>query len=153
MVYLKAKKQSYVLDEKQKPTEPAKLTEWMECDEQVQYAITSSLEMEQMAYIATCNTAAETWGKLRSIYEQSNGASKMMLLCKFYTYEMAENDTMAKHISNIEMMAKQLKDVGISMPKEAILSKLLLSLPSKYRHFLTAWDSVPEEDQTMEKSY
>lgn len=30
-----------------------------------------------------------------------------------------------------------------------IMINILLSLPDKYKHFVSAWESVPREDQTL----
>ena len=52
------------------------------------------------------------------------------------------------HVSKIETMAQNLEDIGQKMSDEQIISKLITSLPSEYRHVLTAWKSMPQEQNT-----
>ncbi|KAF2893779.1 hypothetical protein ILUMI_12394 [Ignelater luminosus] len=63
---------------------------------------------------------------------------------------MSENAKIAEHISAIELLVKQLKDVDENISNSAICSKVINSLLSKYNAFRTAWDSVSSEYQTFE---
>ncbi|KAF2894179.1 hypothetical protein ILUMI_11994, partial [Ignelater luminosus] len=73
---------------------------------------------------------------------QKTEISKELLWQKFYEYRMSENAKIAEHISAIELLVKQLKDVDENISNSAICSKVINSLPSKHNAFLTAWDSV-----------
>ena len=46
------------------------------------------------------------------------------------------------------MMAQNLEDIGQPMSENQIISKLITSLPSEYRHVLTAWKSMPADKKT-----
>jgi hypothetical protein len=54
------------------------------------------------------------------------------------------------HISAVETLACQLTDLGEMVSDQAIICKILCSLPSSYRHLLSAWDSVPRCEQSIE---
>lgn len=46
---------------------------------------------------------------------------------------MNANDTIAQHIAKIENLAKGIKDVGEPISDTAVMTKILSSLPPKYR--------------------
>jgi hypothetical protein len=46
------------------------------------------------------------------------------------------------------MMAQNLEDIGQLMSENQIISKMITSLPSEYRHVLTAWKSMPADQKT-----
>lgn len=54
------------------------------------------------------------------------------------------------HIANIESMARQLKDLGENVSDITIMAKILDSLPSKFNAFVTAWDNVDANNQTLQ---
>ncbi|KAG7188016.1 hypothetical protein KM043_015762 [Ampulex compressa] len=46
-------------------------------------------------------------------------------------------------------MAIQLQDLEQKQDEVAIITKVLTSLPAKYRHVVSAWDSLAIQEQTM----
>ena len=71
-----------------------------------------------------------------------------MLIQQFVDYKFNKGDNIATHVAKIEMMAHNLEDIGQKMSEEQIISKLITSLPSEYRHVLTAWKSMLAEQKT-----
>lgn len=63
---------------------------------------------------------------------------------------MRENGSIAEHISAVEMLVRQLRDVKENISSSAICSKVINSLPSKFNAFRTAWDSVASDQQTLD---
>ena len=61
---------------------------------------------------------------------------------------MADDEKMAVHVSTVEEMAKKLEDLGEPLSEKQIITKLISSLPEKYRYFESAWDSVAKDGQT-----
>ncbi|CAL1672269.1 unnamed protein product [Lasius platythorax] len=57
--------------------------------------------------------------------------------------------SMADHVAKIEELAKQLSDLGQKQDETVIITKVLTSLPAKYRHVISAWDLLPTNEQTM----
>ena len=47
-------------------------------------------------------------------------------------------------------MASQLRDMGVLMDETAVMTKILITLPPSYRHFMSVWDNVPDELKTVE---
>jgi len=77
--------------------------------------------------------------------------SSKMLLMSFYGYKMVSRDKIALHVTKVENMARQLRDVGEILSDVTIMAKILGSLPEKYNALITAWDNVENENQTLDK--
>ena len=98
--------------------------------------------------IINCKTSAVMWERLVCIHEQVSAESMFMLIQQFVVYKFDKGDNIATHVDKIEMMAQNLEDIGQKMSEEQIISKLITSLPNEYRHVLTAWKSMPAEQNT-----
>lgn len=124
-------------------------TEWSKNDGMAMFIITSSMDFKQITLIENCETAQEIMLKLESIYEQKSELCKMLIHEKFYQYKMSPSDSVAQHISKVETLAKQLKENGESISEMAIITKILGTLPPKYRSLRQAWMSMDPEQQTI----
>ncbi|CAH2101211.1 unnamed protein product [Euphydryas editha] len=69
---------------------------------------------------------------------------------KFYQYKMSPTDNIAQHISKVDNLAKQLKENGEKISDTAIMTKILSTLPSKYRSLRQAWLSLDPHSQTIQ---
>ena len=54
------------------------------------------------------------------------------------------------HITAVESMASQLQDLEAPVPEEAVMMKIITTLPDDYRFLETAWDSTPDENKNLE---
>ncbi|GLV33437.1 hypothetical protein CBL_20176, partial [Carabus blaptoides fortunei] len=69
--------------------------------------------------------------------------------------ELAEKDVKAQAIlvSRMEDTMEEIKSKIQAQEDELsdrmIITKILMSLPAEYRHFVSAWESVPENKQTI----
>lgn len=102
-----------------------------------------------MECLITCVTAREMWDKLLSIHEQKSACNLLHLNQKFHSYRMSIDDSISQHITKVENMARQLKDLNENISDNAIMAKILGSLPTKYNAVITAWNSVAIADQTL----
>lgn len=53
------------------------------------------------------------------------------------------------NISKLEKIANQLKGAGESVSTQMLMTKILVSLPNNYKHFISARESVAEKEKTM----
>lgn len=128
-------------------------TEWKAWDSgnsKAQVILLSTISQDQIQYLINCQNAAEMWTRLLSIHEQKTEISRELLWQRFYDYKMRENGSIAEHISAVEMLVRQLRDVKENISSSAICSKVINSLPSKFNAFRTAWDSVASDQQTLD---
>lgn len=130
-------------------TNEGTINEWQKLDKKARLVIGHALEANIVRQVMNLRTAHEMWSRLESLYELGNPASKHLLLQRFYDYRMAEGASVAQHVAAVEEMARQLADMGHPKDQTEIVTKVLHSLPPSYRHLITAWDSVPEAEQTL----
>ncbi|CAG4933546.1 unnamed protein product [Colias eurytheme] len=131
------------------PKPATNATQWNKDDGMAMYIITSAMDFKQVALIENCESALEVLTKLESIYEQKSEMTKMMLHERFYQYKMSTGDSIAQHIAKVESMAKQLKENGEDISETAIITKVLSTLPPKYRSLRQAWMSLDPKQQTI----
>lgn len=123
--------------------------EWDKLDKKARCLIGLSLESAQVRQVMNLRTSAEMWNRLESLYELKNATSKHLLLQKFFEYKMDNDSSVAQHVAKIEEMARQLEELGHKQEEVTLITKVLHSLPSSFRNLISAWDSVPEGEQTM----
>ena len=124
--------------------------QWVKDNAKAMCIVSSSIEDSQLDCMLNCTTAKQMWDKLVRIHEQKSVSNKMLLLQKFHGHRMESNESVVQHVSRVQNMASQLKDLGEAISDTAIMAKVLGSLPVKYNALQTAWDSVPEESQTLD---
>lgn len=73
----------------------------------------------------------------------------MMLLERFHQVKMISNESVAQYIARVENLARQIKEAGETISDVAIVTKILGTLPAKYRNFRQAWLSMEEARQTL----
>ncbi|UYV84036.1 hypothetical protein LAZ67_X000937 [Cordylochernes scorpioides] len=128
----------------------AKFSEWKTKDAKSKMLITTALEFKYLQQLVNCQTSAEMWKKLSTIYELKSETNKYLLQQRFFEYKMNPNDNIASHISKVETQAQQMKDLGEPISDVALITKIICSLPDKYKNLITAWDSVSSEEKTLE---
>lgn len=125
-----------------------KANEWEVLDAKAQIHIVSRVTENVMQHLLTCCTAAEMWSKLSCIYELKSSTSVHLLQERFMRYKYEEGG-MANLFSKVEHFANQLKQLGEPVSDQMIITKVIMTLPPQYRHFVSAWESVSQESQTL----
>ncbi len=69
--------------------------------------------------------------------------------CLFKICFCLEHSVMS-HISAIELLASQLKDLNEPVTEAQVMTKILVTLPPSYRHFLSVWDNVPPKSRNIQ---
>jgi transposase InsO family protein len=54
------------------------------------------------------------------------------------------------HISAIELLAAQLKDLNEPVTEAQVMTKILVTLPPSFRHFLSVWDNVSVKNRNIQ---
>ena len=94
-------------------------------------------------------TSAEMWARLDALYAMKSETSVHLLLQRFFEYQMDPSGDVGQHVANVEELCRQLDEAGSKQDEVTLVTKVLCSLPSSYRHVQAAWDSVPKNEQTM----
>lgn len=122
---------------------------WKKNDSVAQRIIATSIEEQPLLHIINCETSKAMWNKLTSVYEQKSEANVHMLLQQWYSVTKNSSDDIATHVSQLEDLAHRLQLLGEKIPESMIITKVLMTLPSSYKHFVSAWDSVQTQDRTL----
>lgn len=91
------------------------------------------------------------WSKLKLIHEQDSSESIHALHQRFYKCGLSEGESIASFVSNIEVIVNQLAGRGdTTFTEQAIIAKIMSSLPVGYDNVLSAWDTTPEASKTLD---
>lgn len=126
------------------------LKTWCKKDNKVQRYLSTTICDQAVVHIMNCDTGYEMWKKLHSVYEQKSETSVHLIQQKLFAYQMNEGDSMASHISKLEDLAQQLKDLGAPIEQSTLVTKILMTLPSNYSHFHVAWESTASIERTLD---
>lgn len=130
-------------------TQTDELAAWNKKDAQAMFVLTSAMIFDQITLVESCENAKDMMTTLESIFELKSEANKMILHEHFHQYKMAIGDSIAQHVSKIQNLAKQINDAGDNVSDMAIMTKILSTLPIKYRNVRQAWLSLDPSKQTI----
>jgi len=66
-----------------------------------------------------------------------------------YLFNDYPGHTAMEHITAIETLAEQLKNMGEPPTKLSICTKIIYTLPEHLRGFITFWESLNDDEQTI----
>jgi hypothetical protein len=88
--------------------------------------------------------------KLCAIYDGTEEREKCNILNEFFNLKFTSNSqTMSEFISVVENMSFRLKRLGQDLDEQIVISKILSAIPEKYKYFISAWESTPEENRSL----
>ena len=90
------------------------------------------------------------WQRLTIQHAQSAAENKHLLMRKFFEYKYQPEHDVMTHISTIEQLASQLNDLKEPISESQLITKILITLPSSFRYFLSVWDNVPSDQKTIQ---
>lgn len=108
------------------------------------------MEEGPLVHLLLCKTSYEMWEKLLSVYEKKSKVSVHLLQQRFFTLEN-KGESIAVFISRLEEIRSQLRQIDEDVPENMIVTKILMSLPEKFKHFTSAWESTSVESQTLQE--
>lgn len=126
------------------------ITAWKKKDARAQKVIVSTLGEKPLMHILNCTSAKAMWDKLHTVYEQKHEAGKHLLQQRFFAFEKDSADDMATHISKLEGIVQQLKDLDVNIDENMVITKIIMTLPRDYRYFISAWESTDQSKQTLD---
>lgn len=128
----------------------AALLKWHKSDNKAQRIIVTALGKLPKIHVLNCETASSMWTKLESVYEKKSQATIHLISQKFFNFVKDPVDDIATFISKLQSIVQQMKDLGETISDNIVITKILLSLPSDFSHFASAWESTAENLQTIE---
>ena len=126
------------------------VNEWADKDAICQSIIISAVESKLMRRLMMCGTAHQMWHKLSTVHEQNATENIQLLQQQFFDLKMKPSTNVVDHISAVEQLVNQLTDLGEPVSEQAVICKVICSLPPSFKYLTAAWDSVPRNQQTIE---
>ncbi|KAF2886867.1 hypothetical protein ILUMI_19306 [Ignelater luminosus] len=112
--------------------------------------LTSGMDFNQITLIESCKSSNEILRKLDEIYATKSETNKMIIHEQFHSYKMLPSDSVATLITKVENLAKQIKGAGDEVSDTSVITKIISTLPYKYRNFRQAGLSLAENKQTLQ---
>lgn len=121
-----------------KPENDANRTRWETLAAKAQTLLVTRMSEEVMIHILSCETSAEMWGKFLRVYEKKSETSIHIVQQRFFQLKYEENAEMSTFLSKIQEMQNQLKQIVETISDKFVITKVLMSLPDQYKHFVSA---------------
>lgn len=131
------------------PAAGAGRDQWIQKDAEAQEIFVTKIEQGPLTHLLSCTTAKEMMANLKSIYDKESAVSVHLLQEKFYASEF-KNDSVSVFLSKLEEIRAKLRQAEEPISDKMLTKKILMSLP-RYKHFRSAWDSVPTEKQIIKE--
>lgn len=128
-----------------------KADEWKKKDAKAQTQIVMRLSEGAMTHILACQTAEEMWSKLHSVYEHKSSTSLHILQQRFFQFKFEDSMDMVTFLAKLQELKTQLKQAGEEVSEKFMVTKVLMSLPARLSHFVSAWESVDPARQTYDE--
>ena len=125
------------------------LKEFNKKDGVAQKFIVTSMERQPMTHILSCKSGKEMWDKLHAIYENRTDASVHVLQQKWFSFKKNPSHDIATHISKIEDLCYTLRGLNEDISESMMITKIIMTLPSNFNHFRSAWDSAATDQKTL----
>lgn len=123
------------------------LEKWEDKDKKAQELIILRIDESVLPYLSTCVTSHEMWERLVNLYEAQSKVGVHLMQQKFYNLKFEA--PMAKFLASVEEIVAALKSKKEEISEKMVITKILMTLPDCYRHFISAWESVPPDQQTL----
>jgi len=104
----------------------------------------------QLHHIKRCKGPVEAWKTLCNIHETRSLLNILFTRRKFFTCKMQEGEDLLDHINKVKALADQLACLEVPVRDEDVVMTLLESLPPSYEYLITALETLPMQDLTME---
>jgi hypothetical protein len=124
---------------------------WLKKDTTASSLLVQTIDQENLKTLVACTTAVEIWSTLSTMQEKKASQSVDKLQKKFFDLKFSDKTGCYDFISSITMIVHQLKNLGdTTFNDRAVMVRILGSLPKVYGHFVTAWNMLPQAQQSLE---
>lgn len=125
--------------------------DWVKKDIEAQTIIGLNVDEKIALKISMCTSAAKMLERLETLYGSKGQSSKDGLRMQFFSFVYNEEKSVIDNCLEIDGLAQELRAVGEEIKDDWIISRILNSLPEKFNHFYSAWESFADIDKTLSK--
>lgn len=137
----------YVVSEV-KPEAPT--AAWKKDDQKARATIGLCIEESQYSMVKSATSAKDYWDQLRAYHEKATVTSRVSLLKKLCNLNLSESGDVEHHLIEIEGLFDRLTVAGQELQDSLRIAMILRSLPDSYGGLVTALESRPDADLTMQ---
>jgi len=134
-----------------RPTTPTNQPDWDQKDARAQSIIFGSLCREYQTMVRDKITSKEMFDTVKTIFEDKSSSRQVALQTQLMNFKFDESKDLVQQFFEIQQIAKNLSDIGVTMQDQFVISKIISSLPlnARYQAFKESWASVPSSDQNL----
>jgi len=74
-----------------------------------------------------------------------------LMLNEYYSTEMSPSQSVSEYVARVEELVDRLATVKRTITDEAVIAKIISSLPQKFNSFKRTWDIIPGKFKTKSK--
>ena len=78
--------------------------------------------------------------ELKLIFQANARVERYEVSNKFYSYKMEENSFVSEHILRMSGYHNHLTQLGVNLPDDSVIDRVLQSLPPSYKGFVMNYD-------------
>ena len=94
-------------------------------------------------FFETYDTTQSLWNALKEKYDKTTEINTQLLLQKYNSCKMQEEQSVVEHVNNMIVMAKDLSIAGTPIPEKLQVATILNSLPNSFDMVTTSMRSNP----------
>ena len=147
-ILLKNITNSELLD-KEKTADGVDQAKWTKADLAAQKIIVTSVSERVLVTLTSCTTSKMMLDRLEALYGQKADQALHRLEQEFYAATFDKEGGVAGHIAKLENLAYEMTALGETVSERMLIGKILNTLPEKFNHFHSAWDSTPVAERTI----
>ena len=90
--------------------------------------------------------------ELKLIFQPNTGVDRYEVSNKFYSCKMEENSSVSEHILSMSGYHNHLTQLGVNLPDDSVIDRVLQSLPPSYKGFVMNYN-MQGTDKTIPKLF
>lgn len=102
--------------------------------------------------VLACSTAKEVWTRLKEVHSQNSETCKMLVQQEFYNIKMQPGAKVSSYVAEVELLAKKLRDIGVLLGDDELISKIVSGLTADFKNFMSTWLATSREDRKYSNS-
>src|SRR3954471_14575839 len=96
--------------------------------------------------------AYEMFQELKMVFQAHARVERYEVSDKFFSCKMEENSSVSEHILRLSGLHNRLSQLDVNLPYEAVIGKILQSLPPSYKSFVMNYN-MQGMDKTIPELY
>jgi hypothetical protein len=124
---------------------------WLQHDQQAMDILVQTMNRKYLHPFLNVRSSREMWIQLLLHYDKRATTTVHGLQKKFFDLKPVAGKGIRSFLSEVNNVNDQLRELDLSkaFEEDALISKILSSLPSDFLYFNSAWDNTSEAEKTL----